>query len=125
MKSLSICANRTCQAGLKEISARVMVTMLLALSIILPATIQPVKALILLLIIITVFIGMLTNCATLSWRLYSFSCLYAFIGLAWSLYGEMRGNPGAISVMTVMVFYPLLIPLCASLYRKEDSDSLY
>jgi hypothetical protein len=37
----------------------------------------------------------------------------------------MRGNPGAISVMTVMVFYPLLIPLCASLYRKEDSDSLY
>ena len=125
MESLSIRANRICQAGLSERSARALLIMLLVLSITLPATIQPVKFLILLLIVIMVFIGMLANRAALSWRLYFFSCLYAFIGLAWSLYGEVCGNPGAVKVMRVMVFYPLLIPLCASLYREEDSDSLY
>ena len=125
MESLSICANRTCQAGFRDRSARVLTIILLALSITLPATIQPVKILLLMLIIILVFIGMLANRAALSWHLYFFSCFYAFIGLFWSFYGEVCGNPGAVKVMTVMVCYPLVIPLCASLYRENDGDSLY
>ena len=69
--------------------------------------------------------GLLINSAALSLRLYSLSCLYAFIGLAWSVYGEVCGNPGAVKVMAVMVFYPLVLPLCASLYREEDAKPLY
>jgi hypothetical protein len=72
-----------------------------------------------------VLIGMLTGQAHLSGRLYMAAFFYATIGLAWSLYGVIRENPGAIPVISVMVVYPLVIPLCSSLYRQNDNSSLY
>lgn len=125
MELLRIGAHSSIQSALRERAARALVVILLILSIIFPATIQSVKTLLLVVIVIAVLIGLLTSRNALSWRLYSVSCIYAFFGLVWSLYGEMRATPGAVKVMTVMVFYPLVIPLCASLYREQDNDSLY
>ncbi len=125
MISKSISLNSAYWTGLRENSARFLVTTLLALSILFPTVFQLVKAAILLVALVIILSGALINQVPLSRRLYFFSCLYAFVGLTWSFYGEIRSNPGAMSMMTVMVLYPLLIPLCTSLYRERDSGSLY
>ena len=99
--------------------------LLLVLSLIFPATLQPAKVAILALAIIAVVLLMFSNCAAISLRLYFLSCSYALFGLAWSAYGMVRGNPGALPVMTVMVAYPLIVPLCASIYQDTDGASIY
>lgn len=125
MKPLVILTEILLGVRIRERAVRVLLIMLLSLSIVFPAAFQPVKILLFLLIVVMVLVPMLFDLTAISCRLYALSCLYAIIGLAWSLYGEIRGNPGAVSVTTVMVFYPLLIPLCASQYKREDSHSLY
>jgi hypothetical protein len=116
----------TC-SGLLETSARLLVILLLALSILVPTSpaFLNIKAGILFVIVVMVFMGMFTGKARISGRLYLVTFFYATIGLAWSVYGVIRENPGAVTVISVMVVYPLIVPLCSSLYRQKDNRSLY
>jgi len=84
-----------------------------------------IKACLWIFIVFIVSGGMLTGRIPLSSRLYFVSCIYASVGLLWSFYGEMRDTPGALHVITVMVLYPLFFPLCAALFRAEDTLYLY
>jgi hypothetical protein len=106
-------------------AARLLVIILLAISIIFPGGLIPVKVGVFLLILVIVVISMITGRVSLSLNLYLLSLFYALVGLAWSFYGELLGNPGAMKVMTVMVAYPILFPLFSPLYREEDNSSLY
>lgn len=112
---------------LVETSARLLVTILISLSILVPTS-SPFlnfKASMLLVILLMVFMGLLSGQAHLSGRLYLAAFFYATVGLAWSIYGVIRENPGAMPVISVMVVYPLILPLCSSLYRPSDSNALY
>lgn len=114
-------------AGLLETTARCLVMLSLTLSILFPiaSALQPIKAAILLVILCIIALLMLLGRVILSHRLYFIAYFYALIGFAWSLYGVMRGTPGAIRTMPVMVIFPLVLPLFTSLYRQKDSHSLY
>jgi hypothetical protein len=108
-----------------ETAARFLLSVVLVLSIVLPTVFQPMKAVLLLVILALVLRGMLANQLQLSVGLYCFSLLYALLGLAWSVYGEIVGAPGAMAVLTVMLLYPLLVPLFTLLYRQEHNQSLF
>ncbi|HDS1734788.1 MULTISPECIES: hypothetical protein [Pseudomonas] len=56
-------------------------------------------------------------------RLFWAALLFSFIGLGWSFYGALLGNPGALRVLTVMVVYPTLFTILAMLYQG-NSDGL-
>lgn len=34
---------------------------------------------------------------------------YSAIGILWVLYGAIRGNPGYLSMSTVLIFYPIIL----------------
>jgi hypothetical protein len=127
MRSFILRIDKLTCTQLIDTSARLLVMLLISLSILVPTSLAflNIKASILLVILLMVFTGMLTGQAHLSGRLYMAAFFYATIGLAWSLYGVIRENPGAIPVISVMVVYPLAIPLCSSLYRRNDNSSLY
>lgn len=48
---------------------------------------------------------------------------FSAVGLSWSLYGLIMGNPGAIRVLTVMTIYPILFTLLTP-YYSGDTDGL-
>ncbi|MCL1077685.1 hypothetical protein L2734_05765 [Parashewanella spongiae] len=45
--------------------------------------------------------------------------MFSFIGLSWSLYGLLLGNPGALPLLSVMAVYPLLFCFFSFLYQHE------
>jgi hypothetical protein len=111
--------------GYRYGAARPLVSIVLALSVIFPSGLMTFKAGIFFIVLAMLLIPMLKSRVSLSLNLYLVSMFYAFVGLTWSCYGEMLGNPGALKVMTLMVIYPIFIPLCSPLYRREDASSLY
>lgn len=110
---------------LPEKIARFLVSAVLMLSIIFPTTFSPIKIGLIFIAFLLILAVAFTNRLFMSMSLYFFSMIYVIIGISWSLYGVLVGNPGAIRTLTVMVFYPLLIPFFSSLYRQEHSSSLY
>lgn len=50
---------------------------------------------------------------------------YPILGLAWSLYGIAMGNPGAVRVLSVMFFYPLIFPIFAFCYKSSYNEKLF
>ncbi|MDR3453491.1 MAG: O-antigen ligase family protein [Rhodoferax sp.] len=100
-------------------------SVLLVLSIVLPTVLQPIKASILGVVFFAIFGLLISNKLKFSGALYFYSCLFSLVGMIWSIYGELAGNPGAIRVLTVMVVYPFILPLCSVLYKKDHEQSLY
>ena len=113
------------RSGYRYGAVRPLVSMLLALCIIFPSGLMAFKMGIFFIVLAILSIQMVKSRVSLSLDLYLVSLFYAFIGLTWSCYGEMLGSPGAIKVMTLMVIYPILVPLCSPLYRRQDTSSLY
>ncbi|MNJ34075.1 hypothetical protein D3C77_287730 [compost metagenome] len=60
-------------------------------------------------------------------RLLLVAFFYSLVGIAWSFYGAILGNPGALRVLTVMVAYPVLFTLLVMLYQGQSIklDSLF
>lgn len=54
-------------------------------------------------------------------RLFWTALVFSFIGLGWSIYGTLLGNPGALRVLTVMVIYPTLFTILAMLYQGDSN----
>lgn len=52
------------------------------------------------------------------------SLTYSIIGLIWSIYGVVAGNPGALQVLSVMFIYPILFTVLGGAYRGQ-SDKLH
>ena len=50
--------------------------------------------------------------------------IMVLVGLWGSFYGAIKGNPGAVPVLTVQVIYPLLYLILALAYRSSDSEKL-
>jgi hypothetical protein len=48
------------------------------------------------------------------------SLFYAAVGILWSLYGALNEVPGAFSVLTVMVVYPLMFLLLTVVIKFYD-----
>jgi len=61
----------------------------------------------------------------ISKSIFLISIFFGLVGLAYSVYGFLVGAPGALRVLTVMVAYPLLFPLLASVYKASDAGSLF
>lgn len=100
---------------------------LIALSIIFPiayAFLYLKAALIGLIAILSLF-SMTLSAKRISIPLYMISLFFSFTGMAWSLFGIVRNNPGATRVMPVMVLCPLLYPLCLLFYRHSDNLSIH
>lgn len=125
MRSSAICMVEFYQAALPEKIARFLVSITLMLSIVFPTAFTVIKMGMLFVTFLMIFSIALKRRLIMAGGLYFFSLLYGAIGFTWSMYGEMMGNPGAMSALTVMVIYPVLIPFLSSLYRQEHSLSLY
>lgn len=52
------------------------------------------------------------------------SIFFSFVGIIWVVYGLSLNNPGALSMLTVMVLYPLLFCFFCGFYYHEASLSL-
>lgn len=105
---------------------RFLLVTILFFSIVFPTALQLFK--IALLFIVFILLGFLTLTERkhiVMWRGSMFCALFfSFIGLLWSLYGEVRGNPGAVRVLTVMAIYPLLLPALFVVLRPGDCNRL-
>lgn len=87
-----------------------------------PTAFQGIKAVALLTLLAPLFF--LTRTNRLMHRGILLSALaFSAVGLSWSLYGLLMGNPGAIRVLTVMTVYPILFTLLTP-YYSGDTDSL-
>lgn len=97
---------------------------LLFLSLILPTTFSLIKFALLLIILLLCFVKRV-NAFTLTRQNLFLTVLFAIIGAVWVLYGAMRGNPGALSMSTVFIIYPILFGLLSGLYREQTTEKLY
>jgi O-antigen ligase len=97
----------------------IIIGILLGLSILLPTVLQSVKIPLLALCLVLGLIY-LANIKKTSYVLLMCSIFYVFIGLFWTILGQLRGNPGATVTMTVMVVYPLLMTILAYCFEVND-----
>ncbi|WP_417559374.1 O-antigen ligase family protein [Marinomonas sp.] len=83
---------------------------ILLLSIVFPVALQVEKFILLFLMVLLFLLYVFLERGKLPIKkeVFLFSFFYSLFGLAWSLYGEMSLNPGALKVVTVMVLYPLI-----------------
>ncbi len=104
---------------------RALVVALLALSLILPATLQAAKIVLLGLLELGALVALAGGCLRLpSPRWVVGALAFSALGAVGSLFGALRGNPGALSMMTVMVAYPLLMIALLGLVRDGDGRRL-
>jgi len=91
-----------------------------------PTVLKPLKIL-LITVCLVLSLAYLANNRSVKISTFAFwiSLFYVLTGLAWAVYGQLKGNPGAIPTMTVMVAYPLLLPLLAFSYKEEDAPGLH
>ncbi|EHK0928853.1 hypothetical protein J7H67_005695, partial [Escherichia coli] len=81
--------------------------LLLFLSILLPTTLSIVKIVLLLLLLFSCMFAC-KNAYSLSRQMVLLILFYSAIGILWVLYGAIRGNPGYLSMSTVLIFYPII-----------------
>ncbi|MHA0873440.1 O-antigen ligase family protein [Enterobacter pasteurii] len=97
---------------------------LLFLSLILPTSLSLIKFALLLSILLLYFIktgGFLT----IAKQNVLLTVLFTIVGAVWVLYGALRGNPGAVSMSTVLIIYPVLFGILSGLYREQLNEKLY
>jgi hypothetical protein len=104
---------------------RPLLVLLLTLSMLVPAALQPVKALVLAGIMALALMAMLRGTLRLPWVPWMLLALaYAAFGAVMSALGAVRGNPGAMAMLTVMVAYPLLLTALIDAARPGDPQRL-
>jgi len=101
-----------------------LIAMMLSLSILLPAVLSPIKGGILLLALIAVATLHFYGSAYFARLTLITALIYICTGLLWSLFGLVKGNPGAIAMLSVMGIYPLLFTFLASAYKTENGQAL-
>lgn len=104
-------------------AARKLFAILLALSIVLPTMLQPVKLVVLALIVLCLLVARetwTTRSTAQQWALDGCAVFYSLVGLAWAIAGMLRGNPGAASMLTVHVAYPIVAVLLWRIAQPGD-----
>ncbi|MDM0103695.1 O-antigen ligase family protein [Variovorax sp. J22R24] len=101
------------------------VASLLVGSIVFPTVFVQAKAVAFLIALLSAVHLLVSRGATIRSDIGIFWIGYPILGLAWSLYGVASGNPGAVPVLSVMFVYPLLFPVLAFCYEKDNEHSLY
>lgn len=91
------------------------------LSVLFPTAFTAAKAVLLLVSLVILTIAIEYGRLSLDRRLLLFSVFFSAVSLAWSVYGFVAGNPGAIRVLTVMAVYPLVFSLLASYWDRDYS----
>ncbi|PMH45950.1 hypothetical protein BCU68_09145 [Vibrio sp. 10N.286.49.B3] len=104
---------------------RLCIGFLLFLSIVFPVVFQPLKMFILMAILLVTVILSYRGLLLINKNVLMFSFFYSLIGIAWSVYGEVEGNPGASRVITVMFFYPIIFGLLTVYYKDNLLHSLH
>ncbi|MED9722502.1 hypothetical protein RCO07_14100, partial [Escherichia marmotae] len=97
---------------------------LLFLSILLPTTLSIVKFVLLLLLLFSCIFAC-KNTYSLSRQMVLLILFYSAIGILWVLYGAMRGNPGYLSMSTVLILYPIIFGILSGLYKEKLNEKLY
>lgn len=102
--------------------ARHAICLLLGISIVFPVVFQEIKFALLAVILFLSFLSFLKFTDQMIWSrdILVLGLLYAFFGIFWSFYGEVRGNPGAFRVLTVMVFYPIIFSFLTCFFELKD-----
>ncbi|HBN8469018.1 hypothetical protein [Pseudomonas aeruginosa] len=103
-------------------SARVasfFIATLLIFSLVFPTALIGIKFILLILALLFTLISSLAR-ADLNLYVLLAGLFYSGVGLVWSIYGELRGNAGALQVLTVMVVYPVLFVLLTISYRGQS-----
>lgn len=104
---------------------RSLLILLLTLSLLVPTAMQPVKALLLGGIFALALPALARGSMRLPWTPWLLLAMaYAAYGVLMSLFGEIRGNPGALSVMSVMVAYPLIMTMLIDIAKPGDARRL-
>ena len=104
---------------------RLCIGFLLFLSIVFPVVFQPLKMLILMAILLVTVILSYRGLILINKNILIFSFFYSLIGIVWSVYGEVEGNPGASRVITVMFFYPIIFGLLTVYYKDNLLHNLH
>jgi hypothetical protein len=104
---------------------KLLVLILLLGAIVLPTALSEIKAVILVFSVLAAGYLLLREKIKIPQEFALLWLLYPVLGLGWSLYGLAMGNPGAIRVLTVMVLYPLALPIIAFCYRPEYDDGIF
>jgi O-antigen ligase len=103
----------------------ILFSILFGLALILPSILQPLKAVLLIIIYGFLIVSAKSLLKRLSLNLYFLSFFYGSFGLLWSFYGLIDGNPGALRVLTVMTIYPIALPFLTVLYQRNSDYSLH
>lgn len=101
-----------------------LIAALLTLSILLPTVLQSAKFVILLFCLLFALGWLFDGEVKINFKSFIFSLFFVFVGVAWAFFGLLKNNPGALLTMTVMVVYPLLLPLLTYCYRSSDKESI-
>lgn len=94
------------------------------LGVLFPTAFTMTKAILLFLVLAILMVAVKYGQLSLDRKLISFSLFFSTVGLAWSIYGFIVGNPGAIRVLTVMAAYPLIFSLLLSYWDRDYSDDV-
>jgi hypothetical protein len=98
---------------------------LISLGLFFPTVWQPAKAAILMVCLSLACALLLNQLNRISRASIALSLIYATVGAVWSLYGIYIGNPGAHLVLTLMVAYPVILPILSFCYDEQDADRLH
>ena len=106
--------------------AKLIIILLFGLSIIFPAALQVFKVGLLAILLLVVSLAYYRDETCVRWWVGTFmlAFFFAVVGLIWSLYGQLVGNPGATRVLTVMVAYPILFAFLSGLLKPGDFKKL-
>lgn len=103
--------------------ARLLFGLLLLLSISLPTMVQPIKMVLLGAILVLLAVAPETwfsRSTPAQFTLDLTALAFAMVGLAWSIAGMLKGNPGAMPSLTVMTIYPCVAVALWRLARPGD-----
>jgi len=97
---------------------------LLILSLILPTAFSIIKFALLLLTLLFCFVKPGGHFSLTKQNMF-LTILFTIVGAVWVLYGAIRGNPGALSMSTVLIIYPIIFGLLSGLHREQINEKLY
>ena len=105
--------------------ASILFSILFGLGLVLPTILQPMKAVLLLMIYMLIASNAQYLLKRMSLKLYFLSFALGSFAFIWSIYGLIVDNPGAMRTMTVMTIYPMILPFLTVLYKEDSHYSLH
>lgn len=104
--------------------SRIIFCVIFLLSINFPGVLQVLKLPLLLVVFLLLSMTRRMQRFKLSTTLVFFSLVIAFYGLCSIVYGGAVGNPGAFSMLNVLVVYPLLFMIIIAMFDEEKIKSI-